>query len=111
MVPVPVVLAPLQPAIPAARHANRSAPAEVYAKRLVIGRRFRLRKNRMSRSPAKTAIGPKGAVGLRLSGPLRGIKCDSAVVKVAVHVPGVVLVPAVGVQVAAAPRAVLLFMN
>lgn len=44
-------------------------------------------------------------------GPLGGAKSDSAVVNVALQVPGVVLVPAVGVHVAGVPSAAVPFMN
>jgi hypothetical protein len=44
-------------------------------------------------------------------GPAGGVKSASAVVSVAVHVPGVEAVPAVGMQVAAAPSGAVPFMN
>jgi hypothetical protein len=43
--------------------------------------------------------------------PTGGAACDSFVINVVVHVPGVVLVPAVGVQLTAAPSGVVPFMN
>jgi hypothetical protein len=51
-------------------------------------------------------------LGVRGCGdPPGGASSDSAIVKVAVHDPGVVLVPAVGAHVAAVPRAAVPFMN
>jgi len=58
--------------------------------------------------------GPIGTLRIRCAGstgPRGGVRRANVVVSVAVHVPGVVAVPGVGVQVAAVPSAVVPFMN
>lgn len=53
----------------------------------------------------------RGDRGSWLAGPLGGVRSANVVIKVAVHVPGLVAVPAVGAQVAAVPNAEVPFMN
>jgi hypothetical protein len=67
--------------------------------------------NAASNSPATNHIGPTGKLGIRFAGATGGVRSASVVIRVAVHVPGFEAVPAVGVQVAAVPNAVVPFMN
>jgi hypothetical protein len=67
--------------------------------------------NAASNSQATSHIGPTGKSRIRFAGATGGLRSASVVIRVAVHVPGVEAVPAVGVQVAAAPNAVVPFMN
>ena len=110
--PPPLLPPPPHPAIPAAKHKN-SAPAQAYPSRLVNGAtrsRDKRSRNAASSNPATIHIGPSGERGARFD-PLGGVRRDRVVISVAVQVPGVVLVPAVGVQVAGVPRAVVPFMK
>jgi hypothetical protein len=111
--PPPLLPPPPHPAIPAAKHANNNAPAQAYPSRLGNGAtrsRDKLRRIADNSNPATIHIGPSGERGARFD-PLGGVRRDRVVISVAVQVPGVVLVPAVGVQVAGVPRAVVPFMN
>jgi hypothetical protein len=108
--PLPLLLPPPQPAIPAPMPANNSSPAHAYPHRFATGTRFRLSKNTIRSRHATIHIGPTGMFGMR-RGVTGGAINDSAVVSVAVHDPGVELVPAVGVHVAAVPSALDPFMN
>jgi hypothetical protein len=88
-------------------------PAQAYPSRLTTGEarsRDTLSRIAASRSPATIHIGAKGKRGSRF-GSLGGVRSDSVVMSVAVHVPGAVLVPAVAVQVAGVPSAVVPLMN
>jgi hypothetical protein len=115
-----VVLPPPHPVIPAARHAKSRPPAQVYASFRGNGA-ARSRPRRNSRAAnnkaAKILIGPAGTNGPKggrrelFLGLVGGAKNANVVVSIAVHVPGVEAVPAVGVQVAAVPNAVVPFMN
>src|SRR5580693_7741116 len=97
----PLLLTPPHPAMPPATHTNKSAPTLAYPSRFAIGSRRRISKNAASNRLATIPIGPSGRLGVRGCGdPPGGASSDSAIVKVAVHDPGVVLVPAVGVHVA-----------
>lgn len=100
--------------MPAATQTNSNIPAQAYPSRFAIGRRRRLSKNAISDKHATIHIGPagppRGTFGRR-RGVGGGAKSDSVVINAAVQDPGVELVPAVGVQVAAVPSAVEPFMN
>src|SRR5271168_1307690 len=112
--PPPPLPPPPHPAIPAATQARSSAPAQAYPRRLVQGANRgyrRLSINAASNSPAMNHIGPTGKLRIRFAGATGGVRRASVVIRVAVHVPGVEAVPAVGMQVAAVPRAVVPFMN
>jgi hypothetical protein len=107
---VGVLLPPPHPAIPTATQANSNAPAQAYPSRFAIGRRLRLSKNAISDKHTTIHIGPAGKFGT-CRGAGGGVRSDSVVINVAVQDPGVELVPAVGVHVAAVPRAAVPFMN
>src|SRR5580704_7506851 len=102
--PPPLLLPPPpHPAIPATTQARSRAPAQAYPRRLVQGasRGYRrLSINAASNSPATSHIGPTGELGIRFAGATGGVRSASVVIRVAVQVPGVEAVPAVGMQVA-----------
>ena len=102
-----MLLLPPQPAMPAATQANSKIPAQAYPNRFAIGSRFRLSRNRISIRPATIHTGPSGTLGMRCGGPVGGARSDSVVINVAVQVVAL----AAAVHVAAAPRAVVPFMN
>src|SRR5258708_26952065 len=106
---VELLLPPPQPAIPAARHTTSSMVAQAYAS--LLGRDATCSLRRLSRrvansSPATMLIGPEGLTGPKggrremFVGPAGGAKSANVVVSVAVHVPGVEAVAAVGVHIA-----------
>ena len=109
--PPPPLPEPLQPAIPAAMHANRIRPAAAYPIRLPIDKRRCIARNAISNMETM----PSGSTGTcgRVRGWANGINCESAVVRVAVHraFPDVEAVPDVGVQVAALPKLLDPFLN
>lgn len=114
VVPPPPPPPPPQPAIPAARHAKSSAPPQAYPSLLLVGatrKRPRISRNEASISEATIDKGPIGKWGIRFAGCPGGVSSASVVISVAVHVPGVEAVPAVGMQVCAVPSAVVPFMN
>ena len=76
------------------------------------GRRFAVSRNAMRRIAATIDNGAAGKLGSRRVGVIGGgARWESAAMRVAVQVPGEELVPAVGVQVAAEPSAVVPLMN
>jgi hypothetical protein len=110
--PVLVALfAPLQPAKPAAAHANTSRPTVAYPTRLVIGMR---RCNDRNAIKITDRI-PSGKAGSRggVRGSLNGTNCERAVVNVALQnaAPELDAVAAVGVHVAAEPKLLVPFLN
>ena len=112
--PPPPLPPPPHPAIPATTQARSNAPEQAYPRRLVQGANRgdrRLSINAASNSPATSQIGPTGRLGIRFEGATGGVRSASVVIKVAVHVPGVEAVPAVGMQVAGVPSAAVPFMN
>jgi hypothetical protein len=117
---VVVLLPPPHPAIPAARHPKSRPPAQAYASFLGSGAarsRPRLISRAANNKPAKILLGPAGTNGPKggrrelFVGLVGGVKNAKVVVSIAVHVPGVEAVPAVGVQVAGVPNAAVPFMN
>ncbi len=109
--PPPPPPEPLQPAIPAAMHANRIRPAKAYASRLPIDNRRCIASNAIS-STEKMPSGSTGTCG-RVRGCAKGTNSDNVVVSVAVHkaFPEVEAVPDVGVQVTALPKVLDPFLN
>jgi hypothetical protein len=96
--------------MPAAMQANRRSPAQAYPRRCDLGKRRKLSRKTASSSVATIHISVGGQFGVARGGA-SGISIDRVVINVAVQVPGVVLVPAVGVQVAAVPRLLAPFLN
>ncbi len=74
---------PLQPAIPAAMHANRMRPAAAYPTRLPIDKRRCIAKNTIS----STETMPSGSTGTcgRVRGFANGTNSESEVVNLAVQ--------------------------
>ncbi len=113
--PPPPPPLPLQPAIPAANHANSSSPAAAYPSRV----HFRCSraaccariKNKIA-SPAAIHNGTIQILGPGC-GLVIGTNCDSAVVSVAVQdaFPVVEAIPDVGVQFTVLPRLLDPFLN
>jgi hypothetical protein len=117
--PLELPFVPLQPANPAATHANSTKAAAAYPSRpLRYGHLLCSRaaccasaKNKI----ASHAAIHSGSTGMRSlgCGPVKGTTCDSAVVSVAVQsaFPELEAVPAVGVQVTALPKLLEPFLN
>jgi|SRR6266849_4327629 len=113
--PPPPPPLPLQPAIPAANHANSSSPAAAYPSRV----HFRCSRAaccaRIKNKIASPAAIHKGVTQIRGPGCglIIGTNCDSAVVSVAVQnaVPVLEAIPDLGVHVAAVPRLLDPFLN
>src|SRR5229473_1921360 len=113
--PPPLLPLPLQPAIPAANHANSSSPAAAYPSRA----HFRCSRAaccaRIKNKIASPAAIHNGTIQIR--GPGCGLaigtNCDSAVVSVAVQnaFPVVEAIPDVGEQFTALPRLLAPFLN
>lgn len=99
----------LQPAIPAAKQANRIRPAAAYPTRLLADKRRCIAKNTISSKETRPS-GSTGTCGCD-SGFDNGTNSESAVVRVAVHNAVVVLVPAVGVHITALPKLLDPFLN
>ena len=70
-----------------------------------------LSRRAIRRIVATSDRGAAGKLGRRRVGAAGGVRWESVVIRVAVQVPGLVLVPAVGGQVAGEPSAVVPFIN
>lgn len=108
--PLPLLLDPLQPAMPAAMPANSSRLAHAYPNRFAAGTRFRLSRKIISSKHAAIHINPTGRVGM-WRGAGGGARNESVVLSVAVQDAVVEAVPFVVVHVAAVPSAADPFMN
>src|SRR5689334_21740909 len=117
LAPVPEVPFPLQPANAPAKQAKRSSPIAAYPTQASEWGHLPFTKAKCNASAksriASDAVSHIGRAGIRSfgCGCVNRTNCDSAVVTLAVHDAAAEALAACGVQVAAAPKLLVPFLN